>query len=203
MAKRNKRDHGLNSRMDELERKMFILKMQYEKYFSGIERIEPVKERDELKRTIRDMTQEHIINTQQRYRFVQLKARMSSLEMYWQRNLVLIERGTHPKMQFRANLKEQQQRDRQLLAAERRARKERFNARQQEEKAMRVAFDTLIEARRKTGQNTNLNFDSVRESLRKQSKMLKSQHKCERVKFRVSIQDGKAKMKAIPIKKDG
>jgi len=104
MARKNKKDLGLNSRMDELERKIFILKMQYEKYFSGIERIEPAKEREAIKRTIRDMAQEYISNTQQKYRFVQIRARMSSLEMYWQRNLVLIERGTHPKMKFRANL---------------------------------------------------------------------------------------------------
>ena len=67
---------------------------------------------------------------------------------------------------------------------------------------MKTAFDTLIEARKRTGQNTNLNYDSIRETLRKQSRMIKSQHKCERVKFRVQIQDGKAKMKAVPIKKD-
>ena len=97
--------------MDEIERKMFFIKMQYEKYFSGIERIEPLKEREDLKRTIRDVSQEPMNNTQQRYRFTQLKARMSSLEMYWQRNLVMIERGTHPKMKFRANLKQQQQRE--------------------------------------------------------------------------------------------
>jgi hypothetical protein len=202
MARRNKKDHGLNSRMDEIERKMFLLKMQYEKYFTGIERIEPMKEREALKRILRDMTQEHITNTQQRYRFIQLKARMSSLELYWQRNLVMIERGTHPKMKFRANLKDQTARDRAILAKQRQERKVRFNSRQQEEKALKMAFDTLIQARKKTGQNTNLNYDSVRETLRKQSRMIKSQHQCERVKFRVQIQDGKAKMKAVPIKKD-
>ena len=145
--------------MDEIERKIFLLKMQYEKYFTGIERIEPMKERESLKRILRDMTQEHINNTQQRYRFTQLKARMSSLELYWQRNLVMIERGTHPKMKFRANLKDQTARDRELLAQQRRERKERFNARQQEEKALKLAFDTLIQARKKTGQNTTILTD--------------------------------------------
>ena len=95
----------MNSKLDEIERSIFRIKVAYEKYFNGIERFEPLKELEDLKRTIRDIMVTPIRNTQQRYRFTQLKARLSSLEMYWRRNVSQMERGVHPKQVFRANLK--------------------------------------------------------------------------------------------------
>ena len=90
---------------------MFLLKIQYEKYFSGLERIEPLKEREDLRRFVRELMQEPITNTMQKHKFRTLKARYNSMELYWQRNITMIERGTHPKMKFRANMKDQNKRD--------------------------------------------------------------------------------------------
>ena len=199
MAKRDKKDHGLNSKLDEIERSIFRIKVAYEKYFNGIERFEPLKELEDLKRTIRDIMVTPIRNTQQRYRFTQLKARLSSLEMYWRRNVSQMERGVHPKQIFRANLKESQTQEAQRLQQERRERQKM--ERQMEERRFRSVYDQLVDARRQTGQSTNISFDSVRESLKKQSRMIKSKFKCDDVQFRVEIQDGKPKMKAVPVKR--
>ena len=199
MAKRDKKDHGLNSKLDEIERSIFRIKVAYEKYFNGIERFEPLKELEDLKRTIRDIMVTPIRNTQQRYRFTQLKARLSSLEMYWRRNVSQMERGVHPKQVFRANLKESQSQEAQRLQQERREKQKM--ERQMEERRFRSVYDELVNARRQTGQSTNISFDSVRESLKKQSRMIKSKFKCDDVQFRVEIQDGKPKMKAVPVKR--
>jgi len=199
MAKRDKKDHGLNSKLDEIERTIFRIKVAYEKYFNGIERFEPLKELEDLKRTIRDIMVTPIRNTQQRYRFTQLKARLSSLEMYWKRNVSQMERGVHPKQIFRANLKESQSQEAQRLQQERREKQKM--ERQMEERRFRSVYDQLVDARRQTGQSTNISFDSVRETLKKQSRMIKSKFKCDDVQFRVEIQDGKPKMKAVPVKR--
>ena len=199
MAKRDKKDHGLNGKLDEIERSIFRIKVAYEKYFNGIERFEPLKELEDLKRTIRDIMVTPIRNTQQRYRFTQLKARLSSLEMYWRRNVSQMERGVRPKQVFRANLKESQTQEAQRLQQERRERQKMD--RQMEERRFRSVYDQLVDARRQTGQNTNISFDSVRDSLKKQSRMIKSKFKCDDVQFRVEIQDGKPKMKAVPVKR--
>ena len=199
MAKRDKKDHGLNGKLDEIERSIFRIKVAYEKYFNGIERFEPLKELEDLKRTIRDIMVTPIRNTQQRYRFTQLKARLSSLEMYWRRNVSQMERGVHPKQVFRANLKESQTQEAQRLQQERRERQKMD--RQMEERRFRSVYDQLVDARQQTGQHTNISFDSVRDSLKKQSRMIKSKFKCDDVQFRVEIQDGKPKMKAVPVKR--
>ena len=200
MAKREKKDHSLNAKLSSIEQKIFQLKIQYEKYFSGLEKLEPITEYDQLQKMVRELMGTPITNTQQRYRFTQLRARLSSLSMYWKRNLVMIERGTHPKMQFRANLKEQRQREMELRREQHKERRERANKAQQSDSSYRSVYDQLLEARRKTGQSTNISFDNIKATLEKQSKAIRSQYQCSGVKFKVSIQNGKAKMKAVPIR---
>ena len=66
MAKVQKKNLRLSNLFDEFERKMFLLKLNYEKYFSGIERIEPLKEREDTRRFLRDLMQEPMTNTMQK-----------------------------------------------------------------------------------------------------------------------------------------
>lgn len=203
MARREKIDRSLAGRLDEFERRLFVLKIEYEKYFSGVIQIEPVRERDDLKRMMREFTRNHITNTRQQFRLRTLRARFSSYELYWTRNMVQIERGTHPKMKFRANMRD---RARAEAAA-------KVNARQQgrqaparpsqaelEDRAYSAVFDSYIEARGKCGQNTDLAFEAVRDVLRKQVRTIKSRYRCKSVKFRVTVEDGKAKVKAVPLR---
>ena len=200
MARVQKKNLRLSSLFDEFERRMFLLKLNYEKYFSGIERIEPMKEREDCRRFVRDLMQESMTNTMQKHKFTSLRARYNSLELYLTRNMVMIERGTHPKMKFRANLREQQQKDAEIRREQMAERRRKFSERQKQDLAYRTAYDKFMDARQKCGQSTDLSYDVLKKSLNNQVRSIKSKFKCERVKFRVSIEDGKAKMKAIPIK---
>ena len=106
MARRSPAERQLKLRLDELEQRMHQLKVLYNKYFMGFDHIEPVRERDEIKRMLRDLIQKPPSNNALRYKFQQLKARSVSLDTWISRNLIQIERGTHPKMKFRTNLAE-------------------------------------------------------------------------------------------------
>jgi len=200
MAKRQKKNIRLNNLLDEFERRMFLLKLNYEKYFSGVERIEPLKEREDVRRFVRDLMQEPKTNTMQKHKFTSLRARYNSLELYITRNIVMIERGTHPKMKFRANLRDQQRKDAQIRSQQMAERRRKFSERQKQDLAYKTAYDKFMDARQKCGQSTDLSYDAMRKSLNNQVRSIKSKFKCERVKFRISIEDGKAKMKAIPVK---
>lgn len=188
---------------------MFLLKITYEKYFSGLERIEPARERDEIRRVFHDLMESPITNATQRFRFQSLKSRFQSLELYWQRNLVQIERGTHPKMRFHADQKDRIRKEQ----AERRAAgvkepeispeqiqvlQERQERQEREERAYKLVYDKYVEARGKCGQSVDISFDAVRDALKKQVRTIKSTYNCESVKFRVVVEDGKAKVKAVP-----
>jgi hypothetical protein len=175
-----------------------LLKINYDKYFMGIELMEPMKERDDLKRLLRDLMQVFMSSTVQKYRFQTLKARSVSLDQYFQRNLVQIERGTHPKMQFRANLAEKRQGEMAELLAERQA--ARADQRNREDAAFRKVFDSYMKARESVGMSSDMSFESVRDRLRKQVREVKSRYQCKSVIFRVVSEDGKVKLKAIPKK---
>lgn len=197
MAIRQKADRALDSRLDEWERMMFLLKVAYEKYFGGTDPIEPMREREAMVRFVRDLSLLAITNTQQAHRFRTLKARWSSLDLWITRNLVQIERGTHPRFKFRADMRE-------------RARTQVAEgggvapapsapaAEDREEAVLRQVYDRYIEARKTCGQSVDLDYESMKKTLRQQVRQIKAQFKCTSVKFRVTVEDGKARLKAVP-----
>ncbi len=193
MARRERLDHALNARLDEFEQKLFLLKIAYEKYFSGIEPIEPVKEREDLRRLVRTLQRERITNTRQRFRLQQLRARFASMELYWQRNLLMLERGTHPRARFRARLRGEvepppAEAPRRLTRAEK------------EDQALRAVYESYVAARRKCGQSDDLSYEAVKSVLKKQISTIRSRYRCKSVKLRVTVEDGKARVKAIPVR---
>jgi len=199
LARLDRLDRTLSIQLDELEQALFVLKIQYEKYFNGIEAMEPVRYRENTQRLVRMMLRESISNTRQRYRFQQLRARFNTIDLYLRRNLVQIERGTHPKFRFRADLKE-----RNRVSAESRMEAARADTRskadkaRKEDAAFRKIYDGFMEARKKCGQSTDMEYAAVQRALRAQVKNIKSRYQCDRVSFRIEVEGGKAKLKALP-----
>jgi hypothetical protein len=81
--------------LDELVKKMDRLKVLYEQYFMGIEKIEPQTARKEVTRKMLELTQLNIRNTAIRYRFNALNQKFGVYTTYWNRTLREIERGTY------------------------------------------------------------------------------------------------------------
>lgn len=226
MARLQKVDQGMSARLDEFEKRVFVLKIEYEKFFSGLNPVEPTRERDELKRILRDMLQAPQTNARATFRLQQLRARWSTLELYWSRNNYQIERGTHPKQRYRADARERERAEaeleRQKAAAElakdpgqspmqtllpadaslppQRVAPKQLNRGDREEAGYRAVYDALMEARGRCGQSTNADYNAVRDTLKKQVEALKARTECSSVKFKVVVEDGKAKVKAIPVK---
>lgn len=198
--------------MDEFENRVFLLKIAYEKYFSGIDPVEPARERDELRRMLRDLLGAPATNSRQRFRLQQLRARWATMELYWTRNLYQIERGIHPKQKYRADLKERQRTEAELARAApgQTLLPERPPAsgslipestgRPGNDAGYRAVFDAYVQARGTCGQNTDIDYNVVRQTLEKQVEALKARTACSSVKFKVVVEDGKAKVKAVPVR---
>lgn len=191
MARRQRIDRALGADLDTLERHIQLVKIAYEKYFSGVDKIEPAQDREDLRRKIRQMDRHRFIALVQRHRYQTMRARFISLDTYIQRNLFMIERGTHPRFKFRARL------------AARRAGQPApvsdFEKRRiAEERTYKDVYDRYLEARRIAGQHTEVDFDRVRSAIRRQVKAIQSRYKCSSVKFKVQVQDGVARIKAVP-----
>jgi hypothetical protein len=191
MAKLQRVDRKLGADLDGLERQIQLLKISYEKYFSGVDKIEPAQERDDMRRKVREFDRHRFIALVQRHRYQTLRARFISLDTYIQRNLFLIERGTHPRFKFRADLSARSGGPApQVSDFERR--------RIAEERTYKDVYDRYLEARRIAGQHTDVEFDRVRSAIKRQVKAIQSRYKCSSVKFKVQVEDGVARIKAVP-----
>lgn len=133
------------------------------------------------------------------HKFQALKARFSAYELFWQRNLVMIERGTHPKFKFRANIKDRQRANAEEAARQEQAARQKDERARKEERAFRALYDSYVDARRQCGQSTEVDYDAVRQALKKQVSAIKEKTGCRTVKFRISVEEGKAKVKAVPV----
>jgi hypothetical protein len=78
------------------------LRMLYDQYFQGLERIEPQTERAEVDRTIDRLRRAQPRNTALRFRFNQLVQRFTTYNAYWQRTRRQIEEGTYRRDVLRA-----------------------------------------------------------------------------------------------------
>lgn len=88
-------DKDLSRELDELEKDLDELRATYELFFMGIEKVEPQPQRDLVKSKLRRFRERSPRNTALKFRIQQLKARMVSLENYWQRTLRQKEAGSY------------------------------------------------------------------------------------------------------------
>ena len=85
----------LGDLLDDLQKQMDRCKVLFEQYFLGIQRTAPGQLHVDLERRIRKLTQLHIRNTGQRFRFTTLSQRFTSYNTYWKRTMRQIEAGTY------------------------------------------------------------------------------------------------------------
>jgi len=91
-----------------LEAKLNELKVAYEKYFGGVERLEPARLRDEVQRMVRKTGTYHITNTGLKFKRDTIIAQFNTLVQHWNRILKQIEDGTYSRDLFRMKLKDKE-----------------------------------------------------------------------------------------------
>ena len=87
----------------ELEKRLTALKVEFERYFMGLEKRWPARERDVLKRDIRRF--EPPANSVIKFRYQNLQQRHITLDRYWERILRAIENGTYQRDVFKADFR--------------------------------------------------------------------------------------------------
>jgi hypothetical protein len=92
--------------LDELEEAIEALKVAYERYFNGVDKVPPNKQRETVDKFVRDMPKYLGMGAVARFRYGTLKSRFVTYSHYWTRILGQIESGT-----FRRVVAEQQRRN--------------------------------------------------------------------------------------------
>jgi hypothetical protein len=260
----------------ELATKIERVKVLYEQYFMGIEKIEPLVPRKDIQRTMLMLQQMYIRNTGLRFKFNTLLQKWNIYITYWNRTLREIESGTYVRHVKRAERQAQklgqelppemhrkkqpsgvfdavgrkkfldEDSEQQVIAAADLARLkgpapkddllERVPAARapgqpppiplfsapptaaaarkppppvpapkpsvpgMSEPELRALHQKYVDARKQTGESAQVSYEKLCESLAKQAPRLMAQPGVAKVRFDVDVKDGKAVLKAIPIK---
>jgi len=90
-----KERNAISLALVEMEQDLKDLQIRYEQYFAGVEKREPIREREELSRRLRLLSNRRIIQTDLRFRHQSLLARFHSYASHWDRILRLIDEGKY------------------------------------------------------------------------------------------------------------
>jgi len=215
---RSRRDKDeLAESVKTLEEELEALKARYEQYFLGIERREPIRWREELKRNVARVKGAFTRNAALRFRIQTLNARYLSYERLWLRGAREREEGTYRRDLFKARLHARANEERgqaaDAAAAEPAEVKPSATPAPRPtstssstsapggvgEAKLRALFEDYVAAKRRCNEDVSrLTYEAVAKSIAKQVPDLMARFKAKSVDFRVEVKDGRAVLKAIP-----
>ena len=177
-----------------LEFKLTQLKRDYDQYFLGNRPREPVQLRSEINKAVIELTNTAIRNTAARFKFSSICSRYQAFRRQWDETVRKIEAGTYERHRFKARLHEQETADPAPAAGA---------APAVARAAAPDLFESYVEARRSCGESvkglTREKFDGI---LAQQRSALQAKHgDAAEFRFRVQIEEGKARLKASRVKK--
>ena len=177
-----------------LDNKLKQLKLEYEQYFLGGRPREPVLLRSDVNKMVARYSNTGIKNTALRFKFNNLCARLFAMRRQWDEILRKIEAGTYERHVFKAKLHE---RERVAPAAP-----EPAAASNETTEGGSDLFEAYRTARGACGEDVaSLSRDKLDRLLAKQRDAIRAKTGCDEVRFRVVVEDGKAKLKATPVRK--
>ena len=178
-----------------LDARLKQLRLEYEQYFMGGRKREPQLLRGEVQKIISYYANVPIRNTGHRFKFNNLRARFFAFRRHWDDTLRKIEGGSYEKHRFQAELHE---REREAAGATPSA--EPVAAAPPDDELERI-FRAFVDARESTGQGSSgLTRERLGAQLEQQAATLRQRFGVAEVRFRVVVEDGRAKLKATPVR---
>jgi len=224
MARAKREKDELEGACQELEEELESLKARYEQYFLGVERKEPNRWREEVKKKVMRLKGAFTRNAGLKFRVQSLHARFLSYERMWLRSVREKEEGTYrrdvqkaklrakraeppPAAAARAPAPAQAQAQGPAAVAATPAAKARPVAPSpapgakggMSDAQMRALYDQYLAAKRSCREDVSkLTYDAVASTVSKQVPELMTRFKAKSVEFKVEVRDGRAVLKAIP-----
>ena len=166
--------------------KLKQLKNEYEQYFLGSRQREPSMLRAEVQKMFAIYSNRPIQNTGNRFKFNNLRARFYAFRRHWDATLRKIEDGSYERHVFKANLRVKEPAPTPKAASK-----------GGEAKGSSDLYEAYVSAREACGQATQgITQEGITKLLRQQEQQIRAKLGCEKVRFRVVVEDGKAKLKA-------
>jgi hypothetical protein len=204
---------------DALLSELEVLRVAYERYFLGQERMPPAAAHDTFKRRLATLRNGFVRQTAVKFRVQMLQSKYLTYERLWTRTLQEIESGTYRrdvyKAQRRAKKKDSVPTDETppetrtvssvtipgIPAASQPPSPPvpAGNDASLSESKLRAVYDAYVRAKRTCNEDVSkLSYESLASTLRKQAPGLLKQHNAQSLDFKVVIKDGKAVLRAVP-----
>ena len=195
---------GLNEDLDLLEKSIRQLQIEWEKFFSGIERKPPVDMKTKLEAMVRRYSNAEIRNNTERFRFQTLATRYQTFAEMWAKRLRAMEEGRpvglHGKAAAMAPPPHHSPAIVERLASAARSNEVRVKDAAADTEAVRTLFDRFLEARKQAGESGAVKFESFQKIIAQQSTRILNEKGASAVDFRLETKDGKVSLKAKPVR---
>jgi hypothetical protein len=206
LAKSKREKDELEGECQKLEEELEELKARYEQYFLGVERKEPVRWREEMRKRVLRVKEAFTRNTGLRFRLQSLHARYLSYERLWLKSAREKEEVTYRRDLLKARLRSHRGEPAPAPPEKAAAAKaaaaatppaaapEAMGAAQ-----MRALYNAYVAAKKSCNEDVSrLTYDAVANSVSKQIPQIMTRFKAKSVEFKVEVKNGKAVLKAIP-----
>jgi hypothetical protein len=171
----------LKETLDQIEAEIADVKRQYDLFFQGIRRSEPSDKRKEVEETIRRMGQRKIVNTNDQFRFNNLQTRFYSFTNLWVRMVRDLEEGRLIRDPSGALVRGRSPASDPV-----------------EPVHLDQVIGELMEARRSCGLPAGEeDLSATREALLARAREIAGKSGANKVEFRISVEEGKPKIKAL------
>jgi hypothetical protein len=178
-----------------LDLKMKQLKFEYDQYFMGGRPREPAQLRGEVQKIVSRYSNTGIQNTALRFKFNNLCARYFSLRRQWDEVLRKIEEGSYQPHRFKAKLHERERISPEPNDAATKPLLEETTG------GGGDLFEAWCKAREACGEDLRgVTREKLDQLVGRQRASIQQRTGCEDVRFRVVVENGKAKLKATPVR---
>ena len=196
---------ALNEDLDFLEKGIRQLQIEWEKFFSGLEKKPPVDLRTKLEQVVRRHSNVEIRNNVDRFRFQNLATRYQTFAELWAKRLRAMEEGRPMGLHGRAAAMAlppplPPPSARPAPTARAGANEVRVKDASADTDAVRTLFDRFLEARKQAGEGGAVKFESFQKIIAQQSSRILNEKGASAVDFRLETKDGKVSLKAKAVK---
>lgn len=184
--------------LDLLEKQIEQLRMLHEQFFLGTRKRPPDQERTTIIYLVRRLANQSSPNFGIRFRFIQIQSKFNSYMQYWNRVLAQIESGTYRRDLFKAKLHSAEAD--QEAGGKKDPAKASAKAAEAGVAPDRVdhLYRDFVKARQSLNQSTDgISKEKIAATLQKQMPALKEKYKGKQVEFKVVVENGQAKLKAV------
>lgn len=181
-------DRELEEELNDLAQRIERLRIHYQQYFLGLEKVPPLVMREQLERRIRESPLNDVRKAAFKFRFNSLLQRLRTYEVYWDRLERDIEEGRFERGMVQDGLRrpppEPPLREHPLF-----------------KDPVETLYREFIEARKKLGLPVDgITLDAFRVSIERQRRIQAEKLGVEDVEFSVVVKDGKVILQARPKK---